>query len=177
MLGFWVENFNSFQTFWIFFVYYLLGLSCFLLFEISLHVFGHVLHVFPHCSYVGLCFAYQVFNKMLKWVFCRCLSFDEHQNLELGIFRVVHHIGTIDHSFSFGWSCALTHDIVLHFFVLYVCTHPCISCLFCSCISYIHSHLGLVLLLFHPFVVHYKKGETSLGNSILIFCCEEATYS
>ena len=45
------------------------------------------------------------------------------------------------------------------FFGLYVCTHPCISWLACSCISYIHSHIGLVLLLFHPFVICDKKWD------------------
>ena len=58
----------------------------------------------------------------------------------------------------------IAHGIVLHscvciFFGLYVCTHPCISWLACSCISYIHSHIGLVLLLFHPFVICDKNWD------------------
>ena len=63
------------------------------------------------------------------------------------------------------------------FFGLYVCTHPCISWLACSCISYIHSHTGLVLLLLHPFVICDKKWETSLGNSYNLFYCGGTAYS
>ena len=64
----------------------------------------------------------------------------------------------------FPFIMPIAHGIVLHscvciFFGLYVCTHPCISWLACSCISYIHSHIGLVLLLFHPFVICDKNWD------------------
>lgn len=120
-----------------------------------------------------------MFDKILKWVFCLCLSSDEHQTF-IGLFIIlvtlIINFLLVDlvpfyHAYCSWHSLAFLH--VHFFFCLYVCTHPCISWLACSCISYIHSHTGLVLLLLHPFVISDKKWETSLGNFIIYYIAGE----